>query len=191
MSVSISRSDLQIIQHEADTAARRLIRQLRLPYGDLADLSQELLADLLARLPAFDSRRGTLGAFAGFVMANRATRIANKVKRERRLYGAVPISLDETIPEGGGATRGDLFANDQGLPAYLGQQADAFATAERRLDVERGLGALDRDDGALCAALSRTTVDQLAASGRGARSSLYRRLTEIRFALTAFGVRAV
>jgi RNA polymerase sigma-70 factor (ECF subfamily) len=187
---SISRSDLQIIQHEADIAARRLIRHLRLPYDDLADLRQELLLDLFARLPAFDYERGSLGAFAGIVMANRATRIVHKVKRDRRLYGAVPASLDETLPDSEGATRADLIAEEDGLAAYFGQRVDAFAEVEHRLDVERGLGSLDRYDGALCAALSHMTVDQLAASGRDARSSLYRRVKDIRLALLAVGLRA-
>ena len=162
MHSSISRGDLQILLHEADIAARRLVRQLRLPRADLDDVRQDLLVDLIARLPAYDADRGTLGAFAGAILTNRATRIANKVKRERRMYGAT------------------LF----------GQPVDAFAAAEHRLDVERGLGSLEPADGALCAALSRTTVDRLAASGHGARSSLYRRVKDIRLALTAIGVRA-
>lgn len=190
MSFRISLSDLQLLQHEADVAARRLIRQLRLPYDDLGDLRQEFLLDLFARLPAFDPERGSLGAFAGIVMANRSTRIAHKVKRDRRLYGAVPASLDETLPGNDGATRGDLVAEENGLTAYLGQPVDAFAEVERRLDVARGLGTLDLDDGTLCAALSHTTVDRLAGGGHGARSSLYRRVKDIRLALLAVGLRA-
>lgn len=190
MRSSISRDDLQILRHEADIAARRLVRQLRLPRADLDDVRQDLLADLIARLPAYDPGRGRLGAFAGVVLANRATRIANKVQRERRLSGAAPVSLDETVPGSDGLTRGDLIAETDGLPALWGQPVDGFADAERRLDVERGLGSLDPADGALCAALSRTTVDRLAASGHGARSTLYRRVEDIRLALMALGMRA-
>ncbi len=190
MSHAISQSDLQILQFESDVAARRLIRKLRLPYDDLADLRQELLVDLIARLPAFDPERGSLGAFAGIVMANKATRIAHKVKRDRRLYGAVPASLDETLPDSEGLTRADLIAEENGLAAYFGQRVDAFAEVEHRLDVERGLGTLDPNDGALCAALSRTTIDRLTGGGRGARSSLYRRVKDIRLALLAVGLRA-
>ena len=190
MRSSISRDDLQILLHEADIAARRLVRQLRLPRADLDDVRQDLLVDLIARLPAYDAGRGTLGAFAGTILANRATRIANKAKRERRMYGATPISLDHVIPDSDGLTRGDLIAEADGLSALCGQPVDAFATAEHRLDVERGLGSLEPADGALCAALSRTSVDRLAANGHGARSSLYRRVKDIRLALTAIGMRA-
>src|SRR5690348_5643487 len=97
---SMSQSDLRIIQHESDVAARRLIRQLRLPYDDLADFRQELVLDVIARLPAFDPKRGSLGAFVGILMRNKARRLADAVRRERRLHGAVPISLSEALHDG-------------------------------------------------------------------------------------------
>lgn len=190
MTTRLTPSSLQIIQHEADIAARRLVRSLRLSKDDLADVRQELLVDMIARLPAFDPKRGSLGAFAGIVMANRAARLAHKVKRERRLYGAVPTSLDETLPEGDGATRGDLVAEGDGLSACFGQPVDAFAEVERRLDVERGLGALDPDDARLSAALSQSNIDELVDRGHAARSSLYRRVKNIRLALLAAGLKA-
>ena len=190
MQSPISRADLQTLLHEADAAARRLIRKLRLSKDDLADVRQELLVDVIARLPAFDPKRGSLGAFAGIVMANRAARVAHKVKRARRLYGAVPTSLDETLPDSDGATRGDLFSEGEGLSAYFGQPVDAFAEVERRLDVERGLGTLDPDDARLSAALSQSNIDELVDRGHAARSSLYRRVKNIRLALLAAGLKA-
>jgi RNA polymerase sigma-70 factor (ECF subfamily) len=190
MQSPISRIDLQTLLHEADVAARRLIRKLGLSTDHLADFRQELLVDLIARLPAFDPNRGSLGAFAGIVMTNRAARLAHKVKRERQLYGALPTSLDETLPDSDGATRGDLISEGQSLSAYFGQPADGFADVERRLDVERGLGALDPDDARLSATLSRSTIDELVDRGHAARSSLYRRVKNIRLALLAAGLKA-
>lgn len=190
MCSKLSQSDLQTILEEANAAARCLSRRMLLPPGDLADIRQELLADLIARLPAFDRARGTIGVFAGMVMANRATRIARTVNRERRLFGAVPMSLNEIVPNSDGACRGDLVAEEDGFAAFLGQSVDAFGESDRRIDVERGLGTLDANDKSLCAALSRNTVDRLVDAGHGARSSLYRRINEIRLVLTAAGLRA-
>jgi RNA polymerase sigma-70 factor (ECF subfamily) len=190
MQSTISRADLQILLHEADGAARRLIRKLRLSKDHLADVRQELLVDLIARLPAFDPKRGSLGAFAGIVMANRTTRLAHKVKQQRRPYGVVPASLDETLPDSDGATRGDLVSEEDGLSAYFGQPVDAFAEVERRRDVERGLGALDPDDARLSAALSQSTIDELVDRGHAARSRIYRRVKNIRLVLLAAGLKA-
>ena len=162
MRSELSQSSLQIIQHEADIAARRLIRQARLPYADLADLRQELLVDLIARLPAFDPSRGTIGAFAGVVLAHKAAEIARVIRRERRLFGSVPISLDEPVRGANGAIRGDLVAEHDGLGAHLGQPTDRFAEIDRRLAVERAIGALPAHDRALCAALLDATPHRLA-----------------------------
>jgi RNA polymerase sigma-70 factor (ECF subfamily) len=186
----ISRDDLQIVLHEADIAARRLTRQLRLPRAELDDVRQDLLVDLIARLLAYNAERGSLGAFAGIVLRNQATRIAAKVRRQRQLHGVVAVSLDELVPESNGLTRGDLVAEADGLAALLGQPVDAFAEIDRRLDVERAMGGLGDGDGRLCAELSRATADRLAASGHGARSSLYRRVKDLRLALTAMGLQA-
>ena len=188
MRSSISPSDLRILLHEADMAARRLSRRLRLSRDDLADLRQDLLVDLLARLPAFDPERGSIGAFAGLVMANRATRIARGVGRHRRMFGASPASLDDPLPNGDGATRGDSIAEEYGLAAILGQPVDRIAEAERRIDLERGLGTLDGEERRLVSALGKASPHQLAASGLGSRSDLYRRTRQIRLSLIAAGL---
>jgi hypothetical protein len=48
MAFQFSHSDLHLLQHEADVAARRLARQLQLPSSDLADVRQDLPVDGLA-----------------------------------------------------------------------------------------------------------------------------------------------
>ena len=80
----ISEPDLVTILDEADAAAARLRRLLGLPRTDLDDLRQDLLLDLIRRLPAFDAKRGSIGAFAGIVLRNQTSRIATRVARERR-----------------------------------------------------------------------------------------------------------
>jgi len=184
----ISPPDLQVVLHEADVAARRLCRKLRLSRDDLADLRQDLLCDLIARFPAFDSERGSIGAFAGLVMANRATRIALGVHRHRRMYGEFPASLDDPLPNADGATRGDLIGEADGLPAILGQPVDRIAEVEHRIDVERGLGTLDKGERVLAAALTQGSPHRLARSGLGSRSDLYRRTRELRLTLLSAGL---
>ena len=84
MQIKLSPDDIETIISEADTAARRLRRRLGLPACDREDLGQDLLIDLLRRLPAFDPARGSLGAFAGLVLRNQSSRIAIRIMRERR-----------------------------------------------------------------------------------------------------------
>jgi len=191
MQRSISPEDLQILLHEADVAARRLVRQLRLHRADLDDVRQDLVTDLIARLGAFDSQRGSLGAFAGIVMANRATRIARAVMRHRRMCGAAPVSLDEILPDSEGATRGELVSQEQSLAALQGHWINPVTEVERRIDLERGLGALDAQGRRLAADLfSVGTPHRLAKAGKGSRSELYRQTRELRLTLMSVGIEA-
>ncbi len=190
MSPSISPDDLQFLQHEAEVAARSLRHKYRLSSDYLADLRQDLLLDLIGRYPSFDPARGSLGAFVGTIIAHRAADVGRMIWRERRLHGVAPVSLDAAVPGCDGASRVDLIAENDGLMAFHGQTTDRVAEVDLRLDIERGLGSLSPDDSALCVALVRNTVDQLAAAGRGARSSLYRRVKEIRLRLIAAGLQA-
>ena len=185
-----SPEQLHVLQHEADAAARRLVRQLRLPRHDLEDVRQDLIADALARLSAFDADRGSLGAFLATVMAHKGSRIARRVVAERRTFGFEPISIDAPAPDDRGTTFADHVPDDAGLAALWGQPSHGAAASTTRLDVERCLGALDHHDGALCAALTWQRVDDLAAAGRGSRAGLYRRIKYVRGSLLAHGLAA-
>ena len=181
----ISQSDLVTLLDEADAAAARLRRRLRLPRADLDDLRQDLLLDLIRRLPAFDTNRGSIGAFAGIVLRNHATRIAARVARERRAMGGRLLSLDE--PAGDGTTIGDRLGEADGLSAWHGHCVALEAAIDARLDLARALGALHARDRSLCAAATQCPVRVLAERGLGSRATLYRRLRELRCALAAHG----
>jgi RNA polymerase sigma-70 factor (ECF subfamily) len=172
--------------HETDVAARRLSRQLRLSCDDLADLRQDLLVDLIVRLKSFDPTRGSLGAFAGTVVAHRAARLAARVRRDRSMFA--PISLDDPMPDAKGTTVGDTIAESSGYSAMMGQPTDGFASIDRRLDLDRALGTLRRSDLALCAHLIHRTPTELSQDGRGSRASLYRGMRKVRLAFMATGL---
>ena len=118
---------------EAGIAAARLRRRLRLPACDQDDLRQELLLDLIRRLPAYDPARGSLGAFANVVLRNQATRIAARVMRERRATGGALLSLDAARPDG--TTLADTLSEADGLATWQGVP-EAIPRAERRIDLD-------------------------------------------------------
>lgn len=184
----ISRTDLVTILDEADAAAARLRRRLGLPRADLDDLRQDLLLDLIRRLPAFDSNRGSVGAFAGIVLRNQACRIAARVARERRATGGRLLSLDER--SGDGTTIGDRLGETDSLSAWHGHCIALEAAIDVRIDLARALGALHAPDRSLCAAATQCPVRVLAERGLGSRATLYRRLRELRCVLAAHGARA-
>jgi len=190
MRSTISPTTVQVLLHEADVAARRLVRKLGLPCADMEDVRQDLLTDALARLHAFDAERGSLGAFAGLVMTNRARRIAHRIRNHRRMFGQEPVSIDEPAWSRSSESLGAWIAEERGLGAIMGYWVNPIVAVERRLDLERALGTLDKTGRRLAADLADDTSHQLAKSGRGARATLYRWTRDLRLRLMVAGVSA-
>lgn len=99
MQIQLSPDDIETIIREADAAAQRLRRKLCLPICDREDLGQDLLVDLLRRLPAYDRSRGSIGAFANIVLRNQCSRIAIRHHRQRRAQGGAMLSLDMPVAD--------------------------------------------------------------------------------------------
>lgn len=187
MRIELSTDDIETIIREADQAARRLGRKLNLPICDREDLGQDLLVDLLRRLPAFDPDRGGIGAFANIVLRNQSSRIAIRHHQQRRAQGGTILSLEvplagETDPVGATLTEAD------GLAAWHGQDRTALDDSDERNALETALAQLPTEDCRPCAALSQRPVAALVAEGFGSRSALYRRLVDLRHVLTAHGL---
>lgn len=183
----ITHTDLSALIDEATAAARRLHRKLALPAADFDDLRQDLLVDLICRLPGFDARRGSIGAFANIVLRNQSSRIAMRHHRQRRAQGGSLLSLE--VPLAG--TRepvGDTLTEDDGLAAWHGQTCCAAAVTELHHALQAALARLPAEDRRFCAAVAHRPVTALAAEGFGSRSALYRRLADLRHVLTAHGL---
>lgn len=183
----ISPSDLATLIDETDLAARRLHRKLALPAADLDDLRQDLLIDLICRLPGFDKRRGTIGAFANIVLRNQCSRIAIRHHRQRRAQGGTVLSLDAPVA-GSAEPLGCLLAETDGLAAWHGQDRCAAADVETRHDLARALADLPEDVRGLCTALGTCAVADLIGRDRISRSALYRRLARLRLELAMRGL---
>ena len=183
----ITPADLSTLIAEADAAACRLRRKLVLPAADHDDLRQDLLVDLICRLPGFDARRGSIGAFANIVLRNQSSRIAMRHHRQRRAQGGSLLSLEVPLA-GAREPVGDTLTEDDGLAAWHGQTCCAAAVTEFHHALQAALARLPAEDRRFCAALAHRPVTALAAEGFGSRSALYRRLADLRHVLTAHGL---
>ncbi|MDR5655078.1 MULTISPECIES: hypothetical protein [Paracoccaceae] len=187
MQIELSPDDIETIIREADAAAQRLRRKLCLPLCEREDLGQDLLVDLLRRLPAYDPSRGTIGAFANIVLRNQSSRIAMRHHRQRRAQGGSLLSLEVPLA-GAREPAGDTLAEDDGLAAWHGQTCCVAAVTELHHALQAALARLPAEDRRFCAALAHRPVTALAAEGFGSRSALYRRLADLRHVLTAHGL---
>lgn len=187
MPARISRSDLSTLIHEANLAARRLQRKLRLPAADLDDLRQDLLVDLICRLPCFDASRGSIGAFAGLLLRNQASRIAIRHHQQLRKQGGPLLSL--SAPAGDPTQQLiDHLIDTDGLAGWHGQDRCDARDTETRIAVNTALLRLSEADRGFCKALAERSVSELACEGTASRSTLYRRLADLRLTLVAFGL---
>ncbi|MCA3446959.1 MAG: hypothetical protein INF93_09615 [Rhodobacter sp.] len=182
----ISPDDLATLIDEAAIAARRLHRKLVLPAADLDDLRQDLLVDLICRLPGFDARRGSIGAFANIVLRNKSSRIAIRHHRQRRAQCGTVLSLDAPIA-GGTEPLGCLLAEADGLAAWHGRDLSATEDADLRYDLALALGDLPEDARTLCAALGTCAIAEIVVRTGTSRSALYRHVAQLRLDLAMRG----
>jgi len=187
MQIELSPDDIETIIREADAEAQRLRRKLTLPVCEREDLGQDLLVDLLRRLPAYDPSRGSIGAFANIVLRNQSSRIAMRHHRQRRAQGGSLLSLEVPLA-GAREPVGETLTEDDGLAAWHGQTCCAAAVTELHHALQAALARLPAEDRRFCAALAHRPVTALATEGFGSRSALYRRLADLRHVLTAHGL---
>lgn len=178
--------DLDPIHRLAAQEARRYCRKAGLPAQDREDVQQDLIADLLTRLPDFDPARGELAAFARVCFRHLTARMARRLRYERA--GRHPLSLDDLLPGSDGLTLGETIGEAEGYSAWCGQPTDAIAVLERRLDLDRAAAAIDPADHPLCAALAQLTPHEFGAQGAMPRMRIYRRIRELRLQLLAAGI---
>src|SRR5690606_5810119 len=171
MQIELSPDDIETIIREADAAAQRLLHKLCLPLCEREDLGQDLLVDLLRRLPAYDASRGTIGAFANIVLRNQSSRIAMRHHRQRQAQGGTMLSLD--VPAAAGIEPlGCLLAEADGLAVWHGKDPCATEDAELRHDLARALGDLPEDARGLCAALGTCAIAEIVGQSGISRSAL-------------------
>lgn len=184
---SLTFAEFEPLHRMAVRMARGLCRRLGLPAHESEDFAQDLLTDLIARLPGFNPAQGELGAFALTCFRHHAALLAHRTQRHRALHH--PTSLDDPLPDGS-ATVGAVLSEADGYGAWMGQQTDAFVNVDRRLDLERVADVLTEADAPLCAALARGDVDPARRAGLS-RTTAFRRVRELRLRLRAAGIAPV
>jgi DNA-directed RNA polymerase specialized sigma24 family protein len=141
MPTQLSLADLDVVHPLAERYAQRLCRTLGRPSHEREDMEQDMLLDLLARLSGFDPARGTLAAFATVCFQHRASRLATRLRREKRERHEA--SLDDVVPgqEEGNAEM--LLSRNCALRSHRPAET---AEAARRILAEGGrLGAAMRE----------------------------------------------
>jgi RNA polymerase sigma-70 factor (ECF subfamily) len=182
---NLSTTELHLLHKDADRVARRVTTTSRLPYQDREDIRQELLLDLLVRLPCYRSERSQLRSFANLCFRHRAVRLSSRSCRDLRARH--PISLETPLPGENRRALVDTLAESDGYAAWMGQPTDRFAALELRLDLQRVLARLPAASRSHYFALQRQG-EQGKHAVVGARTTVFRRTLDLRRHLREAGI---
>jgi RNA polymerase sigma-70 factor (ECF subfamily) len=162
--------------------ARQLSGRVGFVEADCDDLEQDMVMDLLRRLPRFDPARAKRETYIARIVEHRVATIIEAHKAGLRDYRRVAGSLDERRPDDGGAS-GDS-------PPVLDQDAyrrESLASARRdedlhnlRRDLEQAFGELPPELRALCLRLFTSTVSEISRETGVPRGTVYESIQKLR-----------
>lgn len=163
--------------------ARQLARTHAFHPSDIEDLEQELMLDLLRRLPAFDPSRASRNTFIARVVENRAASLIQAAMAEKRGAQIAHESLHAVSTEEGDArlALGNAVAAENGLWAAGDRGWDE--AIELRHDLACVVRRLPPCLAVLCIRLAEETVTEMARATGMSRPAVYDALAEVRRAM--------
>jgi DNA-directed RNA polymerase specialized sigma24 family protein len=159
---------LPLMRSAVGVHAGRIARDLNLPACERADISQDLLLEMVPRFERFDPGRASAATFIDVLARHAAHAVRGRYRRRANLSGSIPLD------EGDGADLVDV-TTDVAAHELKRQVQQAVATLPRSL---RGLVDLLRDE-------RMSEVRRLSGLGH---ATFYRRLRDVRLHFLAEGL---
>ena len=166
--------------------AGELTKQLDLPGYEADDIEQELITDIVERLPKFDPKRAQRDTFIAHLVRNKAASIVADRRRKRCDHRCCRVSLNEIEPEHG-QEKIHLVEENYFLEA-MGRHSDRSDPHELKIDVRRFVDGLPSHLRTLCLLLQTQNLTDVARDLGMPRSTLYTFVTTIREHMTEAGL---
>jgi RNA polymerase sigma-70 factor (ECF subfamily) len=168
----------QLIRHKA----RRLVGVAGFVNGDIPDIEQELVLDVLARLERHDPRRSKRETFISNIVDHCIATLIEARKAGIRDYRQEAGSIDERVGDEDGKV--GESASVVSNPAYT-RKALAFAQRDQELqsllvDVKKLLAGLPPEERALCERLKTERVAEISRETGVPRGTVYGQIERIR-----------
>lgn len=176
---------VKVVRH----TTRVLVRRGRLQEADREDLEQELMLDLLRRLPRFDPARATLRTFVSRVVRHRAARIVAASFTAKAVSRRGMLSLQDEVDDGSGVSveRGETLDPAEDCRRSRGPGAPGD-THDLRVDLDAVVADLPADMQELCSWLLHHTATEAARTTGTSRASIWRRMQPVRERFAAAGI---
>ena len=162
--------------------ARRLIGQAGFSVSDRDDLEQEMILDLLRRLPKYNPKRAQLNTFIARVVEHRIATLIEARKAGIRDYRRCPYSLNDRFEdeEGRSVERVETLDQEDYLLRTGAQSRPADELSALAIDVAAVLERLPPELRELCRRLGTETVTEISRDAGVPRGTIYESIKELR-----------
>ena len=169
---------VQLIKYKA----RQLVGQAGFTVSDRDDLEQELVLDLLRRLPKFDPERAQLNTFIARVVEHRIATLIEARKAGIRDYRRCRCSLNDRFEdeEGRSVERVDTFDQEDYLLRTGAQSRPADELSALTIDVAAVLERLPPELRELCRRLKAESVTEISRDTGVPRGTIYESIKKLR-----------
>jgi RNA polymerase sigma-70 factor (ECF subfamily) len=179
---------VRLIQHKA----QQLVGNYGFVKDDRPDIEQDLIVDLLARLPIYDPSRAAPHTFMARVIEHKIASLIEERTAAKRDYRRCTISLNDPVAddEDDGEERGDGVDMDSYLRMTGGQSMSVADQAACHVDLARAMKRLSPAQRALCARLAAGQERADIARELGVhRDTVHERIKEIRAIFVKAGLK--
>ena len=162
--------------------ARQLVGQAGFTASDREDIEQELILDLLRRLPKYDPKRAQRNTFIARVVEHRVATLIEAQKAGIRDYRRCRCSLNECFEDEDGRSveRVDTFDQEDYLLRTGGQSRSSEELSALAIDVAAVLERLPRELRNLCWRLKTETVTEISRDTCVPRGTIYESIKKLR-----------
>ena len=171
--------------------ARRLIGQAGFTASDWEDIEQELILDLLLRLPKYNPKRAQRNTFIARVVEHRLASLIEAQKAGIRDYRRCRCSLNECFEDADGRSveRVDTFDQEDYLLRTGGQSRPTDELSALAIDVTAVLEGLPHELRNLCRRLKAETVTEISRDTGVPRGTIYESIKKLREIFEDVGLR--
>jgi len=178
---------VQIIKFKA----KQLVGRVGLTDSDREDLEQEMILDLLQRLPKYNPDRAQRNTFIARVVEHKIATIIEARKAGLRDYRLCNCSLNERLEdgEGGSVERMETIDQEDYLRLTAGLSRSTAELRDLSIDVRQAIEKLPPELRELCRRLGIDTVTELSRDTGVPRGTIYESLKKLRAILEVAGLK--
>jgi len=162
--------------------ARQLVGRVGFTESDRQDLEQEMVLDLLRRLPKFNPDRARLNTFIARVVEHKIATIIESQKAGMRDYRLCSCSLNDRFEneEGGSVERVDTINQDDYLQRTGRLSRPAAELCDLSFDVSKAIEKLPPELRELCVRFKTNTVTEISRDTGIPRGTIYESIKKLR-----------